>query len=209
MEHYKEQIASGEYELADSEKLTGTTDSYVTPAVKTYEGYTSPTAQEIRIEADGSTVLRYYYPLEWHTVTFNEGEAGDTSVSYELKYGAAIVPPMVAADGYTFTGWDKEVASAMGTENVVYTAQWSRNPDTQYRVEYYVQDTDGAYRLKSSFTAQGYTGSSITADSLRKTPLEGETTADKLFTVDGGIVFSNMTVLGEECDTASVAPDGK
>lgn len=208
VEHYKEQIASGEYELADSEKLTGTTDSYVTPAVKTYEGYTSPAAQEIRIEADGSTVLRYYYPLEWHTVTFNEGEAGDTSVSYELKYGAEIVPPMVAADGYTFTGWDNEVASAMGTEDVVYTAQWSRNPHTQYRVEYYVQDTDGAYRLKSSFTAQGYTGSSITADSLRKTPLEGETTADKLFTVDGGIVFSNMTVLGEECDTASVAPDG-
>lgn len=209
VEHYKEQIASGEYELADSERLTGTTDSYVTPAVKTYEGYTSPAAQEIRIEADGSTVIRYYYPLEWHTVTFNEGEAGDTSVNYELKYGAAIVPPMVAADGYTFTGWDKEVASAMGTEDVVYTAQWSRNPDTQYRVEYYVRDTDGTYRLKSSFTAQGYTGSSITADSLRKTPLEGETTADKLFTVDGGIVFGNMTVLGEECDTAGVAPNGK
>lgn len=209
VEHYKEQIASGEYELADSERLTGTTDSYVTPAVKTYEGYTSPAAQEIRIEADGSTVLRYYYPLEWHTVTFNEGEAGDTSVSYELKYGAAIVPPMVAADGYTFTGWDNEVASAMGTEDIVYTAQWSRNPHTQYRVEYYVQDTDGTYRLKSSFTAQGYTGSPITADSLRKTPLEGKTTADKLFTVDSGIVFSNMTVLGEECDTAGVAPDGK
>ncbi len=163
VEHYKEQIASGEYELADSEKLTGTTDSYVTPAVKTYEGYTSPAAQEIKIEADG----------------------------------------------YTFTGWDKEVASAMGTEDVVYTAQWSRNSDTQYRVEYYVQDTDGTYRLKDMFTAEGYTGSTITADSLRKTLLEDGTTADKLFTVDGGIVFGNMTVLGEECDTVNVAPDGK
>ena len=209
VEHYREQIVSGEYELAEYESFTGTTDSYVTPEVKSYEGYNSPASQEIRIEADGSTVLRYYYPLEWHTVTFKDGEAGDASVSYELKYGAAIVPPMVAADGYTFIGWDKEVASTMGTEDAVYTAQWSKNPDTQYRVEYYVQDTDGTYRLKDMFTAQGYTGSEITADSLRKTLLEGETAADEVFCVDGGIVFENMTVLGMACDTVNVAPDGK
>lgn len=209
VEHYKEQILTGEYELADTQELTGTTNSYVTPEVKTYTGYDSPAAQEIRIEADGSTVLRYYYSLEWHTVTFNEGEAGDESMSFNLKYGATIVPPIVAADGYTFVSWDKTVESVMGTEDVVYTALWKKNPDTQYRVEYYVQDIDGSYRLQDLFEAEGYTGAEITAESLRNKVLDKKLTADEKFTVDGGIEFRNMTVLGEACDTTNIAPDGK
>lgn len=209
VEHYTEQIQTGEYKLADTQELTGTTDSYVTPEVKKYTGYDSPAAQEIRIEADGSTVLRYYYSLEWHTVTFNEGEAGDESMSFDLKYGATIVPPMVAAAGYTFVGWDKTVEPVMGTEDVVYTALWEKKPDTQYRVEYYVQEIDGSYRLKDSFEAEGYTGTQITAESLRNTVLGRNLTADKKYTVDGGIVFGNMTVNGEAYDTVSIAPDGK
>lgn len=75
VEHYQEQLRSGEYELVESETFTGTTDSYVTPEVKDYYGYNAPAKQEIRINADGSTTLRYYYDLQVHTVTFDPGEA--------------------------------------------------------------------------------------------------------------------------------------
>ena len=39
---------------------------------------------------------------------------------------------MMAAKGYTFTGWDQQVQSAMGTEDLTYTARWSKNKDTAY-----------------------------------------------------------------------------
>ena len=112
-----------------------------------------PAEQEIKISADGSSVLRYYYALENHTVTFDPGEVGGEKITYDLKYGGTIIAPMMAAKGYTFTGWDSEVVSNMGTENLVYTAQWTKNPDTAYRVEYYVQDVDGKYKLKHLYEA--------------------------------------------------------
>lgn len=127
VEHYKEQLLSGEYTLEESESFTGTTDSYVTPERKNYTGYAAPALQDVKIAADGSAVLRYYYPLEWHTVTFAPGVVGGEAVVYDLKYGGKVMAPMMAVNGYTFTGWDKEVVSVMGTEDVIYTAQWSKN----------------------------------------------------------------------------------
>ena len=66
--HWKEKVNaastvhnSTNYELYETETFTGTSDTYVTPAVKNYEGFTSPKAITTRIEADGSRVVDYYY----------------------------------------------------------------------------------------------------------------------------------------------------
>ncbi|MGN1051352.1 MAG: hypothetical protein ACI4QE_03530, partial [Acutalibacteraceae bacterium] len=50
-----------QYELVDTEDKTGTTDTKVTPPVKTYEGCISPSTQTVNINGDGSTVVNYYY----------------------------------------------------------------------------------------------------------------------------------------------------
>lgn len=91
--------------------------------------------------------------------------------------------PMMAANGYTFTGWDKEVVPVMGTEDVVYTAQWSKNADTPYRVEYYVEDLDGSYRLQYLSEGTGFTGDTFSAEELRYRIVDGTSSADTLLTV--------------------------
>ena len=66
--HWKQNIGSdagkhdsSNYTLAETYNLTGITDTSVTPAVKTYTGFTSPVAQTVNINGDGSTVVNYYY----------------------------------------------------------------------------------------------------------------------------------------------------
>ena len=60
VEHYLADL-NGNYVLTDREDLKGTTDTEVTPAVKTYAGFTSPKKQTVSIQGDGSTVVRYEY----------------------------------------------------------------------------------------------------------------------------------------------------
>ena len=209
VEHYLEDLRSGEYELTDSEDLTGTTNSYVTPETKTYTGYNAPAKQEVKIEADGSTVLRYYYELQTHTVTFAPGVVGGEDISYDLKYGGNITAPEMAVKGYSFNGWDKTVSKTMGTEDVTYTAQWTKKADTPYRVEYYVQALDGTYRLQDVEEYTGYTESQIAAGALRNRTLSDGTVAEQKYAVENGIAFEQMTSKGVVCDSATIDADGK
>ena len=209
VEYYQEQLRSGEYELVESDTLTGTTNSIVIPEAKEYIGYNTPAVQNLTVQADGSSVLRYYYSLQKHTVTFYSGEAGGEPVSYELKYGGKILAPMMAVKGYTFRGWDQEVVGTMGTENLYYTAQWTKDADTAYRVEYYVQGFDGRYKLQNIYEGLGFTKDEITAETLRDLVIEDETTAEQKFAVENGITFENMTVNGIACNTAVIEGSGK
>ncbi|MBR5309665.1 MAG: InlB B-repeat-containing protein, partial [Oscillospiraceae bacterium] len=211
VEHYQQQLASGNYEIFETEEFTGTTDTYVTPAVKNYVGYNSPAAQELKVLADGSAVIRYYYDLQWASVTFNPGEIGGEAITHELKYGARIAAPQMAEKGYTFLGWDKEVVSVMGTEDVTYTAQWAKNPDTEYRIEYYVEQVDGRYALQHLIEAEAYTGDTFTAETLRNLIVDKENglTADEKYTLENAFQFENMTVKGISCEVAEIEGSGK
>ena len=65
VEHYK-QNTSGDYDLADTEDLTGVTGATVVANPKDYTGYTENTTHPDRIAkgeiaADGSLVLKLYY----------------------------------------------------------------------------------------------------------------------------------------------------
>ena len=214
VEHYKEQLSSGTYEVFESEDLKGTTEEYGTADVKTYIGYKSPAKQEVKILADGSAVLRYYYPLEWHTVTFDPGEVGGEKVSYDLKYGGKVIAPQMAVKGYTFLGWSLDgenkvsVKQTMGTEDVTYIALWKQNPDTAYRVEYYLQDTNGNYKLDQFVEREAYTGTMLKAEELENIVLKDGKTAAQLYAAAGGTAFDRMTVRGENLSEVAVSGDG-
>lgn len=62
VEHYK-QTKDGSYALAESETLSAITNQSVTPATKFYDNYKSPDAQTVIVNADGSTIVCYYYDL--------------------------------------------------------------------------------------------------------------------------------------------------
>ena len=77
--HWKQNVDGGDeqnktnFTKVETEELTGTTDTQVTPAVKTYEGFNSPATKTVTIKGDGSTVVDYYYTRNSNTVTLNKG----------------------------------------------------------------------------------------------------------------------------------------
>lgn len=71
VEHYKMNLDGTTYTLADTDNFKGTTDTSVTPAVKTYEGFTSPSTQTAVIKGDGTTIIKYYYIRNKYTLDLN------------------------------------------------------------------------------------------------------------------------------------------
>ena len=69
--HQQEQL-DGTYTAVETENLSGTIGSSVTPAVKSYTGFTSPSTQTVTISADGSTTVTYKYVRTNYTVTYKD-----------------------------------------------------------------------------------------------------------------------------------------
>lgn len=137
VKHYK-QLLNGTYSATpdETENLTGTTDASVTPAVKSYTGFTAPSAQTVTIKADGSLVVTYKYTRNKHTLTWNL-DGGDITkagtAAGKVAYGTTLAAPTVQKDGHTFTGWSPAVPATMPDNDVTCTAQWEKN---MYTVTY-------------------------------------------------------------------------
>lgn len=158
VEHYQQNLNNDLYTLIDTDSLTGTTDANVSPARKTYKGFTAPTAQSITIKADGSAVLKYYYTRNSYTLTFNAngGVGGNTA---QVKYSASIAAPIVTKAGYTLNGWSPAVDSTMQAQNTTYTAQWTASSAIAYKVEHYKQNiNDNNYTLAETESLSGTAG---------------------------------------------------
>lgn len=73
--HFLETFVDDAYpaQPEDTDSLSGTTDTNVTPAVKTYTWFTSPATQTKNIEADGSTEFTYKYTRNSYNLTITAG----------------------------------------------------------------------------------------------------------------------------------------
>ena len=128
--HYQQNLAGDGYDLVDTDNLTGTTGASVTPAVKSYTGFTAPSTQTVTILADGSRVVTYNYTRNSYTLTWdaNGGSITGEYTSGSVKYGAAITAPAnanVTRENYEFAGWNTTPAATMPAANTTYTAQWT------------------------------------------------------------------------------------
>ncbi len=162
VEHYQENIGSDDYTLFETEPKTGTTDTKVKPDVKTYEGFTSPEAQEVTVLGDGSAVVEYEYTRNSYTIVWKDGE--DTLQSKTYEYGETITstpPDDPTKTGYTFAGWDEEIPETMPAGGVTITATWT--PHT-YTVKFDPNDGGGTemanlpmtYGIEQSLPANTY-----------------------------------------------------
>lgn len=128
VKHYQENI-DGTYPATptDTDNLTGTTATSVTPAVKDYTGFTAPSTQTVTIAADGSTVVEYKYTRNSYTLTWNlaGGEITEAGTNAgPVKYGTPLTAPTVTKSGLTFIGWSPEVPATMPADVATYTAIW-------------------------------------------------------------------------------------
>ena len=130
--HYKQDLDGDTYTLADTELLTGATDSEVYGQIKPYTGFTLRDNSVTKgvVKGDGSLTIDLYYDRDVHTVTWN---VNGTQIEEPYRYGAMPRAPENTGKAddnngsYAFTGWDKTVAEV--TEDVTYTAQYDKTYD--------------------------------------------------------------------------------
>ena len=157
VEHYLEDI-DGSYPDTpnDVDNLTGTTDTLTNAEVKKYEGFTSPEVAQVNINKDNSTVIKLYYTRNSYEVSLslNNSNAGAVSGSGIYKYGKVVTIEAKPNSGYTFVGWyngnneistDSSYTFTMSNKKISYTAKFSANTNTKYKVEHYLENLDGTY----------------------------------------------------------------
>ena len=146
VKHFK-QTLQGDYneQPDDTDNLKGKTGSAVTPAVKSYEGFTAPSTETKNILADGSLVVSYYYTRNKYQLSWNanDGNLGGSFTNGEVLYGDSISVPEPVRYGYDFAGWDPAVVpQIMPAEDLSFTAQWTASEKT-YIVKHYKQNLEG------------------------------------------------------------------
>ena len=164
--HSYEQLSGPD--LVETQPLTGTSNTPVTPAVRNKTGYDSPTPEVIVISPLGDSSLTYYYTLK--NLTFGVTSDVDTTFTEPTyKYGTEITVSAKEKTGYTFSKWNNDEISNPYTFNITentslavtytpnnYTVTFNANNGTgNTLVQNFVYDT--AQNLTAnSFTKQGY-----------------------------------------------------
>ena len=156
--HHKQNIAGDGYEAPEVQAFIGTADATITPAVKSYTGFTSPSTQTVTIAPDGSLVVDYYYTRNSYTVTMVTN-GGEEIESITQKYQSDLSLYYATREGYTFGGWFTDVGlTTEFTENTmplngatVYAWWTEENKPTEF-----------TYSGTSAITINSYVGTSTT-----------------------------------------------
>lgn len=213
--YWLQNIGDDNYTLKETSEETGTTNTYITPTVKTYTGFTSPAAQTVLVKADGSTVVDYYYTRNSYLLTVNAG-TGITSVSVlessgmkniedtdkkkiiSVRYGASVTINADISPGYSwskwdgsFTQWNKSYSFYMPANAVNVTARATAN---KYVVQLYANkpsDTSNLVVNKLSDSEWVYDNtngcytSTFTYDEAKNIPSPADTYSLKGYSVSG------------------------
>ncbi len=101
-----------------------------------------------------------------YTVIFNQGANGsiegqdsDGNVIYKdiKKWSATPAAPVVNPDsGFSFIGWQPVIADVV-TGDITYVAQYAPLENTQYKIEYYLEQLDGSFALDKTEYKSGIT----------------------------------------------------
>lgn len=89
------------------------------------EGYETPAVRSAVVEADGSTLIEYYYPRAKYTATYRSDNEVVSTGSY--RYGTMMPVPAVYKPGYELDGWIlegntavEEIPQDVPAKNVTY-----------------------------------------------------------------------------------------
>ena len=152
--------------IADGKDVTGYTYGVgaTLPTDVTRTGYTFKgwydneglTGDPVTAIGDTETGNKEYWAkweINQYTVTVKP-ENGEADITITQDYGTPITAPTLTREGYTFTGWDRDIPATMPAENMTVTAKWKVN---QYTITF---DTNGGSEITP--ITQDY-GTAITA----------------------------------------------
>ncbi len=189
--HKKMNFYGTDYEVAEEEELSGTTDTNVTPSTKSYVGFTAPSTQTVQIKADGTTHVEYLYERNQYTLTLVNSDYIDTTfTSGDYYYETEISVKAKAKQGYTFVKWstgytDSEYTFNM-TGNVELEAIYTPNTNTPYTVTHKKMNIDGTdYDVEEVEHLTGTTDTNVTPSTKSYTGFTAPTTETILVKADG------------------------
>lgn len=78
VKHYIQDENKEAFTLKKVEVLHAYSDSIVTPQIRSYEGYTSPETQTVKVKGDGSLAVEYWYLCDGHKSDAMRGDGGST-----------------------------------------------------------------------------------------------------------------------------------
>ena len=130
VDHYLMNLDLTNYTLYETDTLSGMTGMLVSPAVKMYDGFSSPTTKVDTIAGDGSTHVEYYYTRHTNTpyIVEHYGQNLDTTTGYTLMETEnmtgitldTIVPQTKSYEGFTAPTAETAIIAADGSLVVAY-----------------------------------------------------------------------------------------
>lgn len=217
VEHYQQNVSGSGYTLVDTEEGIGTAGDSITPAVKTYTGFKSPSTQTVVIAGDDSTVVKYYYTRNSYTLSLSKNSyVSSVSGSGTFKYGQSVTINATVSSGttgytYSWSNWTKSNGSVfsstrnytftMPAENLTLTANATRKANT-YTVRYdanggsgYMASSTHTYGVSKQLTANAFTRTNYTFEEWNTeedgsgVPYSDRESVKNLTTVNGGTVI--------------------
>ena len=123
-----------------------------------------------------------------HKITWNaNGGVGGTTTTG--TYGKAITAPTVTRVGYTFAGWDKAIPETMGKTALTFTAKWTANTDTAYKVQHHYETLTDGYAVET-VPMTGTTGEQTMAVVKDKAGFTAGTVAQATIAANGSTVVN-------------------
>ena len=155
VEYYLENVDKNGYEEPIIVNHTGTTDTTANAEQKNFEHFTLKSYMSTlsgNINGSGSLVLKVYYTRNTYTIStnINNTKGGTVTSGGTYAYDTEITLTATTNAGYTFLGWfdgETEVCDSLSytfkvDHAATYTAKWSANTNTAYKVEYYLENVD-------------------------------------------------------------------
>ena len=191
VEHYQQNANDDDYTLveADTEYKTGTTDADTSAQAKTYEGFTAQEVKQVKIAADGSSVVKIYYDRKIITLTLKPIKRAEEKLTITGKYGATVNVTAPTKSGYEFACWNPQLPETFPAESATYTATWAVGNGTAYKVEHYQQNiTDDEYTLADTENKTGTTDADTSAQAKTYEGFTAKTVEQVKITADGSAV---------------------
>ena len=154
--HYQYDVSGDKYELADTQVLTGVTDSMTVAQAYNYPGFTADSFDQEKISNLGDTEIKIYYRRNSYTVQFDTTEEKSV-VIYGGTYGEL---PELESTGYTFKGWytiENGAGSKIEKDTVVEITE-NQTLYPYFTVNYYdvTFDADGGTAVKGQSIAYNF-----------------------------------------------------
>lgn len=203
--HYVQNTMDDDYTLVETtttgKAFTNVRVSSLGNLSKEYEGcYSLLYDGDVRIAADGSTVIDIKYDRYYYLLNFDlEGGYGVEPIY--ARYGAPVSVGTPAKAGYIFAGWDRDLPGTVPAHNDKFTAKWTEDKAGFTVVFWYENadpETDGTYKYSVAGTYKP-------ADVASSTRVSSDNYKDQSFT---GRDDAHFTYNADKAETVTVAGDG-